>query len=146
MSGEADQIGEGRVEATAAGMPRGGKDAHRTLSKFSWILPLSFHTPGDPNSPGSQPETLESPTRKDRPTEKIETLPLREGRSPRNLEDVSLPSTAFSLRRSPDRKAEWTWLGHQVSKEGEGGFPGGPVAKTLHSQCRGPKFHPWSGN
>ena len=25
-------------------------------------------------------------------------------------------------------------------------FPGDPVAKTLHSQCRGPKFGPWSGN
>ena len=25
-------------------------------------------------------------------------------------------------------------------------FPGGPVAKILHSQCRGPEFGPWSGN
>ena len=25
-------------------------------------------------------------------------------------------------------------------------FPGGPVSKTLCSQCRGPKFDPWSGN
>ena len=25
-------------------------------------------------------------------------------------------------------------------------FPGGPVAKTPHSQCRGPGFAPWSGN
>ena len=25
-------------------------------------------------------------------------------------------------------------------------FPGGAVAKTLNSQCRGPGFHPWSGN
>ena len=27
-----------------------------------------------------------------------------------------------------------------------GDFPGGPVAKTLCSQCRGPGFDPWSGN
>ena len=27
-----------------------------------------------------------------------------------------------------------------------GDFPGGPVAKTLCSQSRGPGFHPWSGN
>ena len=27
-----------------------------------------------------------------------------------------------------------------------GDFPGGPVAKTPHYQCRGPGFHPWSGN
>ena len=25
-------------------------------------------------------------------------------------------------------------------------FPSGPVAKTLHSQCRGPGFDPWLGN
>ena len=25
-------------------------------------------------------------------------------------------------------------------------FSGGPVAKTPGSQCRGPRFHPWSGN
>ena len=25
-------------------------------------------------------------------------------------------------------------------------FPGGPVVKTPHSQCRGHGFHPWSGN
>ena len=25
-------------------------------------------------------------------------------------------------------------------------FTGGPVAKTLHSQCREPEFNPWSGN
>ena len=25
-------------------------------------------------------------------------------------------------------------------------FPSGPVAKTPHSQCKGPRFNPWSGN
>ena len=25
-------------------------------------------------------------------------------------------------------------------------LPGGPVAKTQRSQCRGPGFNPWSGN
>ena len=25
-------------------------------------------------------------------------------------------------------------------------FPGGPVVKTLHFQCRGHGFDPWSGN
>ena len=37
----------------------------------------------------------------------------------------------FSLYKSD--KAHW-------------GLPCGPVAKTLHSQCRGPRFDPWSGN
>ena len=31
-------------------------------------------------------------------------------------------------------------------KEKSGHFPDGPVAKTLHSQCRGPRFDPWLGN
>ena len=26
------------------------------------------------------------------------------------------------------------------------GFPGGPVAKTPNSQCRGHRFNPWSRN
>ena len=25
-------------------------------------------------------------------------------------------------------------------------FPGGPVARTLRSQRRGPRFNPWSGS
>ena len=35
-----------------------------------------------------------------------------------------------------------------VGGGGGGGedFPGGPVAKTLCSQCRGTRFDPWSGN
>ena len=27
-----------------------------------------------------------------------------------------------------------------------GDFPGGQVAKTSHSQCKGPGFNPWSEN
>ena len=27
-----------------------------------------------------------------------------------------------------------------------GDFPGGSEAKTPHSQCRGARFHSWSGN
>ena len=29
--------------------------------------------------------------------------------------------------------------------EKQANFPDGPVAKTLHSQCREPRFNPWSG-
>ena len=32
------------------------------------------------------------------------------------------------------------------SKNKERDFPGGPVANTRCSQCRGPGFDPWSGN
>ena len=34
------------------------------------------------------------------------------------------------------------WVTRKASED----FPGGPVAKTPSSQCRGPRFNPWSGN
>ena len=35
----------------------------------------------------------------------------------------------------------------EKNKAGRGGdFPGGPAAKTLNSQGRGPRFEPWLGN
>jgi len=37
--------------------------------------------------------------------------------------------------------------GYQCYKKGSSrDFPGGSVAKTPHSQYRGPGFNPWSGN
>ena len=44
----------------------------------------------------------------------------------------SMPSAALG---SGGRVKSKTW-----------GFPGGSVATTLGSQCRGPRFDPWSGN
>ena len=37
-------------------------------------------------------------------------------------------------------------FGKSCIKGSWGNFPGGPVAKTAHSQNRGPGFDPWSGN
>ena len=34
----------------------------------------------------------------------------------------------------------------QFKKRKEGGFPGGPVAKTPCSECRRPRFDPWLDN
>ena len=34
----------------------------------------------------------------------------------------------------------------RIKTAGRGDFPGGPVAVTPSSQCRGPGFDPWSGN
>ena len=45
---------------------------------------------------------------------------------------------------SKDKDAEWECPA--ASKTLPGDFPGGPVAKTLRSQCRGPRIKPWSGN
>ena len=41
------------------------------------------------------------------------------------------------------------WTQHGVGYQKrlpEWDFPGGSMAKTPHSQCRGPGFDPWSGN
>ena len=47
----------------------------------------------------------------------------------------------------------WRWVNRAVitqkrvqKRTNPGDFPGGPVAKTLCSQCRGPGFNAWSGN
>ena len=34
----------------------------------------------------------------------------------------------------------------QSARKWQGDFPGGLVAKTPNSLCRGPEFHLWSGN
>ena len=34
--------------------------------------------------------------------------------------------------------------GHLKGRPGD--FPGDPVVKTPRSQCKGHRFHPWSGN
>ena len=39
-----------------------------------------------------------------------------------------------------------TAAGKEVVSSAMGDFPGSPVAKTPWSQCRGPRFDPWSGN
>ena len=33
-----------------------------------------------------------------------------------------------------------------ILRKGAWDFPGEPVVKTPHSQCRGPRFNPWLGN
>ena len=35
---------------------------------------------------------------------------------------------------------------NMIQKHMKRDFPGGPVIKTLHFQCRGGRFNPWSGN
>ena len=39
-----------------------------------------------------------------------------------------------------------TYIYQLLYKNLMGDFPGGPVAKTSCSQCREPRFNPWSGN
>ena len=57
--------------------------------------------------------------------------PQNSARDSRNLESEFLHSMIPEL----------------LNQESTGGtFPGGPVAKTPSSQCRGPWFDPWSGN
>ena len=47
---------------------------------------------------------------------------------------------------NPKSDAEANSLEIQTKEFHLGDFPDGPVAKTLCSQCRGPRFHSWSGN
>ena len=43
-------------------------------------------------------------------------------------------------------EAEMVYTQDPVINSPLGDFPGGPVAKTPRSQCRGPGFDPWLGN
>ena len=38
------------------------------------------------------------------------------------------------------------WGAERLKETESWDFPGGPVGKTPRSQCRGPRFDPWSGN
>ena len=42
--------------------------------------------------------------------------------------------------------ASWMPVRGDGQRSRGGNHLGGPVAKTLCSQCRGPRFHPWPGN
>ena len=44
-----------------------------------------------------------------------------------------------------DHKSQ-TWFSDWTTNRTVRDFPDGPVAKTPHSQCKGPRFNPWSGN
>ena len=71
----------------------------------------------------------------------------------RRLEDVRIPG--FHIQRSALSMAPFfsvlAWVGilslvteqAQYNNKNLEDFPGGPMAKTLHSQGRGPRFHPW---
>ena len=50
------------------------------------------------------------------------------------------------LKRSHVGMGRTLTQGRQPSRESRKGCPGGPVAKTPQSQCRGPRFDPRSGN
>ena len=74
---------------------------------------------------------------------------------PLNQEQSKQNGVSFEFRRLDLplnlRKLPLAW-GMGVLNEGDitnhmdGAFPGGSVVKTLCSQCRGPRFNPWSGN
>ena len=69
--------------------------------------------------------------------------------------DMTLFPAAFFWTKSPAETGSSPKLERTSGSEDHGlremrtnqrGFPGGPVDKTPHSQCRGSRFHPWSRN
>ena len=50
------------------------------------------------------------------------------------------------LQNGKDRKTSEEITVIQATDDKQGDFPGGPVAKTQHFRCRGPRFDPWSKN
>ena len=64
------------------------------------------------------------------------------------LPSDSMPGTVLGSRDSgqQNRLLQANLSAFHASEPNPRDFPGGPVAKTPHSQFRGPRFHPWSGN
>ena len=56
----------------------------------------------------------------------------------------SLEKGAATHSSIPAWRIPWSVWGHKKSDMRD--IPGGPAAKALCSQCRGPGFDPWSGN
>ena len=54
--------------------------------------------------------------------------------------------TSYSLLWVHQNPVSQSFKENLGKKKATGEFPGGPVANTLHSQCRGPQFDPWSGS
>ena len=75
-----------------------------------------------------------SPTDSGAPTASVQVLALPPPSSV-TLEQVSQPLCA-----SVCPSMRWRSRTHLQD------VPGGPAARILHSQCRGPRFKPWSGN
>ena len=81
-------------------------------------------------------------------------LPLKDKhRYERETRSFYLGNTCHVLDRFPSVvPAESLWPSELASpvcrfqKHPQGDFLGDPGAKTLSSQCRGPRFDPWSGN
>ena len=72
------------------------------------------------------------------------TKVLQCGRGRQKSERVIPHAKNSTVRMGGGREPKGQLL--EARKERQGDFPGGPVVKTPHSQCRGPRFDPWSGN
>jgi len=50
------------------------------------------------------------------------------------------------MEKKPPAPLGWHTAAVTISKVPDEDSPGGPGAMTPGSQCRGPRFHPWTGN
>ena len=75
-----------------------------------------------------------------------ETLPPSRAKITRHPK-TQLGGVFSKVTKSPkDEKLLWLNFHNAWHKSVFRDVPGGPVAKTPSSQCRGPMFDPWSGN
>ena len=59
--------------------------------------------------------------------------------SPQDCEDDGFDSWSIPMTRL-------CYMVQLILRKRAWDFPGGPVVKTPHSQCRGLRFNPWFGN
>ena len=78
----------------------------------------------------------------------VDSIPVS-GRSPREVHSNPLQYSCLENPHGQRSLAGYSPWGHKESDTTEVTaytHTGGPVTKTLSSQCRGPGFNPWSGN
>ena len=102
-------------------------------NKLTWLPPRKFNPRGPPAFKMEMKQ--QEPREEEIPIQTMVALKISREHSPRRHQPYDLP----------------TWgqiktLTNQVKNLISRDFPGGPVTRTLHSQCRGPGFDPWSGN
>ena len=68
--------------------------------------------------------------------------PIQHGRNPAKWKAPAIGKVVRTGKELGGSSSNLASMGKKDTRD----IPGGPVANTPHSQCRGPRLNPWSGN
>ena len=76
----------------------------------------------------------------------LKTEKLPKGIGSKEITQTETQRGSLKNKKNPKESKGCSAISNGLTKMYWRDFPGGPVAKTPHSQYRGPRFNPWSGN